>query len=68
MQEAHDGVFVLKRTGLDDRARENFDEAAAESYQESQETFSKLFEDQEKYVAIMTAIGEMLFAERKNAG
>ena len=45
-----------------------FDEAAAESYQESQETFSKLFEDQEKYVAIMTAIGEMLFAERKNAG
>ncbi len=45
-----------------------FDEAAAESYQESQETFSKLFEDQEKYEAIMTAIGEMLFAERKNAG
>jgi type I restriction enzyme R subunit len=45
-----------------------FDEAAAESYQESQETFSKLFEDQEKYVAIMTAIGEMLFAERKNVG
>ena len=45
-----------------------FDEAAAESYQESQETFSKLFEDQEKYEAIMTAIGEMLFAERKHAG
>ncbi len=44
-----------------------FDEAAAESYQESQETFSKLFEDQEKYVAIMTAIGEMLFAERNIA-
>ena len=42
-----------------------FDEAAAESYQESQETFSKLFEDSEKYEAIMTAIGEMLFAERK---
>ena len=42
-----------------------FDDAAAESYQESQETFSKLFEDQEKYEAIMTAIGEMLFAERK---
>ena len=46
--------------------RAALDEAAAESYQESQETFSKLFEDQEKYVAIMTAIGEMLFAERKN--
>ena len=44
-----------------------FDEATIESYQESQETFSKLFEDNEKYVAIMTAIGEMLFAERKNA-
>ena len=44
-----------------------FDDAAAESYQESQETFSKLFEDQEKYEAIMTAIGEMLFAERKAA-
>lgn len=42
-----------------------FDEAATESYQESQETFSKLFEDSEKYEAIMTAIGEMLFAERK---
>jgi type I restriction enzyme R subunit len=42
-----------------------FDDAAAESYQESQETFSKLFEDSEKYEAIMTAIGEMLFAERK---
>ncbi len=42
-----------------------FDDAAAESYQESQETFSKLFEDSEKYEAIMMAIGEMLFAERK---
>ena len=41
-----------------------FDDAAAESYQESQETFSKLFEDSEKYAAIMTAIGEMLFSER----
>ena len=45
-----------------------FDDAAAESYQESQETFSTLFEDNEKYEAIMMAIGEMLFAERKNAG
>ena len=42
-----------------------FDDAAAESYQESQETFSTLFEDNEKYEAIMMAIGEMLFAERK---
>ena len=41
-----------------------FDEAAAESYQESQETYSKLFEDSEKYEVIMRAIGEMLFAER----
>lgn len=41
-----------------------FDDAAAESYQESQETYTKLFEDSEKYEAIMTAIGELLFAER----
>ena len=45
-----------------------FDDAAAESYRESQETFSKLFEDSEKYEAIMTAIGEMLFSERKSVG
>ena len=44
-----------------------FDAAAAESYQESQETYAKLFEDNEKYIAIMTAIGEMLFAERNKA-
>ena len=44
-----------------------FDEAAAESYQESQKTYTKLIEDNEKYMAVMTAIGEMLFAERKNA-
>ncbi len=44
-----------------------FDDVAAESYQQSQETFSQLFEDKEKYIAIMTAIGEMLFSERKQA-
>ena len=41
-----------------------FGDVAMESYMESQETFSKLFEDNEKYEAIMNAIGEMLFAER----
>ena len=44
-----------------------FDEAAAESYQESRETYSTLFENSEKYEAMMMTLGEILFAERNAA-
>lgn len=40
-----------------------FDDAAQEAYMESTETYTKLFEDAEKYRAIMTALGQTMFNE-----
>ena len=46
-----------------------FSEAAQDSYMESQETYSSLFEDQSKYNAIMSTLAEVLYHEmRKPAG
>ena len=44
-----------------------FGTAAQDSYMESQETYTSLFEDQAKYNAIMKALGDILYREmRKN--
>lgn len=44
-----------------------FGTAAQDSYMESQETYTSLFEDQAKYNAIMRALGDILYREmRKN--
>ena len=40
-----------------------FSDAAQDSYMESQETYSSLFEDRSKYNAIMSALAEMLYHE-----
>ena len=45
-----------------------FDEAAQEAYIESTETYTKLFEDANKYRTIMSALAHALFDELKNAG
>ena len=46
-----------------------FGTAAQDSYMESQETYTSLFEDQAKYNAIMRALGDILYREmRKKAG
>ena len=42
-----------------------FSDAAQESYLESQETYSSLFEDQSKYNAIMSALAELLYHEMR---
>ena len=45
-----------------------FDDAAQEAYMESNETFTKLFEDAEKYQAVMTALAHALFTELQSTG
>lgn len=45
-----------------------FDDAAQEAYIESTETYTKLFEDAEKYRAIMTALAHAMFEELHHAG
>ena len=47
-----------------------FSDAAQDSYMESQETYSSLFEDQSKYNAIMSTLAGILYHEmrRPNAG
>lgn len=42
-----------------------FDDAAQTSFMESQETYSSLFEDKEKYKIVMTALAEFLYAEMR---
>ena len=42
-----------------------FGDAAMESYAESQETYTALFEDQHKYNAIMNALAEVLYREMR---
>ena len=43
-----------------------FDDAAQETYVESTETYTKLFEDAGKYHAIMDALAQAMFDEMKN--
>jgi len=46
-----------------------FSDAAQDSYIESQETYSSLFEDRSKYNAIMSTLADILYHEmRKPAG
>lgn len=40
-----------------------FGDAAQDSYMESQETYTTLFEDQHKYNAIMSALAEIIYRE-----
>ena len=42
--------------------------AAQDSYIESQETYTSLFEDQSKYNAIMHTLAEMLYREMRQPG
>ena len=44
-----------------------FGTAAQESYMESQETYTSLFEDQAKYNAIMHALGAVLYQEMQQS-
>ena len=43
-----------------------FGDAAMESYTESQDTYTSLFEDQSKYNAIMSALAEVIYREMRN--
>ncbi len=45
-----------------------FGDAAQESYMESQETYSSLFEDRSKYNAIMHALADILYREMQRPG
>ena len=45
-----------------------FGEAAQDSYMEAQETYSSLFEDRNKYNAIMSALAEILYREMRRPG
>lgn len=45
-----------------------FNTAAQNSYMESQETYTSLFEDQSKYNAIMNTLAEMLYREMRRPG
>ena len=42
-----------------------FGEAAQDSYMESQDTYTSLFEDQAKYTAMMNALGAILYREMR---
>ncbi len=45
-----------------------FSDAAQDSYMESQETYSSLFEDQSKYNAIMSTLADILYREMRHPG
>lgn len=45
-----------------------FSDAAQDSYMESQETYSSLFEDQSKYNAIMSTLADILYREMHRPG
>lgn len=45
-----------------------FSDAAQDSYIESQETYSSLFEDQSKYNAIMSTLAEIIYHEMRRPG
>ena len=42
-----------------------FGTAAQDSYMESQETYTSLFEDQHKYNAIMSALADVIYREMR---
>lgn len=42
-----------------------FGDAAQDSYMESQDTYTTLFEDQHKYNAIMSALAEVIYREMR---
>lgn len=42
-----------------------FGDAAQDSYMESQETYTMLFEDQHKHNAIMSALAEVIYREMR---
>lgn len=42
-----------------------FGDAAQDSYMESQETYTTLFEDQHKYNAIISALAEVFYREMR---
>lgn len=44
-----------------------FDKAAQEAYVESTDTFTKLFENREKYDSIMKALAKVLFEEMQKS-
>ena len=43
-----------------------FTDAAQDSYMESQETYSSLFEDKSKYNAIMSTLADVLYREMRD--
>ena len=43
-----------------------FEDAAQESYIESQDAFTSIFEDKAKYNAIMSALSEVIYREMRN--
>ena len=45
-----------------------FNIAAQDSYMESQETYTTLFEDQSKYNAVMSTLADMLYREMRHPG
>lgn len=45
-----------------------FSDAAQDSYMESQETYSSLFEDRSKYNAIMSTLADILYREMRKPG
>jgi type I restriction enzyme R subunit len=45
-----------------------FNIAAQDSYMESQETYTSMFEDQSKYNAIMNTLADMLYREMRKPG
>ena len=45
-----------------------FSDAAQDSYMESQETYSSLFEDQSKYNAIMHTLADLIYHEMRRSG
>ena len=45
-----------------------FNDAAQDSYMESQETYSSLFEDKSKYDAIMSTLADIMYREMRRPG
>ena len=42
-----------------------FSDAAQDSYMESQETYKSLFEDQQKYKAVMDVLGQIVYRDMR---
>lgn len=57
----HDGETVFK----DSTYRKIFDDEAMDAYMSSQDAFASIFQDKEKYEAVMKAIGQMLIRQAR---